>query len=165
MASFQTSWLVVYPWQEGSISMISLISETYLENICGLFLSQNVLGISTQFTDHKQHTTLTYKNIFLYASFLIPQPVYNSQIAHYSHLQALRSLPFPSALSWGSKAQSHSHTILGNGRGRVDTIEQTKILLECSLKKINRVHINTPSLFKDNYFDLQIENHSNLGII
>jgi len=165
MASFQTSWLVVYPWQEGSISMISLISETYLKNICGLFLSQNVLGISTQFTDHKQHTTLTYTNIFLYASFLIPQPVYNSQIAHYSHLQALRSLPFPSALSWGSKAHSHSHTILGNGRGRVDTIEQTKMLLECSLKKINRVHINTPSLFKDNYFDLQIDNHSNLGII
>jgi len=150
MASFQTSWLVVYPWQEGSISMISLISETYLENMCGLFLSQNVRGISTQFTDHKQHTTLTYKNIFPYVSFLIPQPVYNSQIAHYSHLQALRRLPFPSALSWGSKAQSHSHTILENGRGTVDTIGQTKIFLECSLKKINRVHINTRSLFKDN---------------
>ena len=143
------------------ISHIWNISQKYLWSL----LSQNVLGISTQFTDHKQHTTLTYTNIFLYASFLIPQPVYNSQIAHYSHLQALRSLPFPSALSWGSKAHSHSHTILGNGRGRVDTIEQTKMLLECSLKKINRVHINTPSLFKDNYFDLQIDNHSNLGII
>ena len=165
MASFQTSWIVVYPWQKGSISMISLISQTYLENMCGLFLSQNELGISTQFTYHKKHTTLTYKNIFLYATFLIPRPFYNSQIAHYSHLQALHSLPFPSALSWGSKAQSHSHTILGNGRGRVDTIEQTKIFLECSLKKINRVHINTPSLFKDIYFDLQIENHSNIGII
>jgi hypothetical protein len=131
--------------------------------MCGLFFSQNVRGISTEFIDHKQHTTLTYKNIFLYASILIPQQVYNSQIAHYSHLQALRRLPFPSALSCGSKSQSHSHTILGNGKGRVDTIGQTKIFLECSLKRINRVHINTQNLYKDNYFDL--ENHSNLGII
>ena len=134
MASFQTSWLVVYPWQEGSISMIFLISETYLENMCGLFLSQNVRGISTQFTDHKQHTTLTYKNIFLYASFLTPQPVCNSQIAHYSHQQALYKIPFPSTLSWGSNPYSHSHTILGIGRESIYTIKKTKIVLECSIQ-------------------------------
>jgi len=134
MEYFQTSWLVVSPWQEGSVSMKSLISETYLENIYGLFLSHNVPGISTQFTDHKQHTTLTYKNLFLYMSFHICQLVYISQTTHYSHLQALRKIPFPSSFPWGSKPQSHSHTILGTGRQSIYTIKQTKIVLEYSIK-------------------------------
>jgi len=134
MAYFQTSWLVVSPWKEGSISMMPLISETYLENIYGLFLSHNVPGIFTQFTDHKQHTTLTYKNIFLYMSFHFHQPVYISQTTHYSHLQALRNIPFPSSLPWGSKAETHSHTILGTGRESIYTIKQEKIVIEYSIK-------------------------------
>jgi hypothetical protein len=162
MASLKTSWLVVSPWQEGLVSMMSLISETYLKNIYCLFLSHNVPGISTQFKDHKQNTTFAYNNLFLYTSFHIHRPVYISQTTHYSHLQALSKIPFPSFLRWGSKAQSHSHTILETGRESIYTIKQTKIVLECSIKKINRVHINTRSLSKDNYFDLPIENHTNL---